>query len=47
MRFLGVGDTNDLAAMYWGLARRGHDVRVFVRDPAYRDVFAGMLTTTD
>lgn len=47
MRFLGVGDTNDLAAMYWGLARRGHDVRVAVRDPAYRDVFAGMLETTN
>lgn len=43
MRFLGVGDTNDLAAMYAGLARRGHEVRVCVRDPAYRDVFAGML----
>jgi len=46
MRFLGIGDTNDLAAMYHGLARRGHDVRVFVRDPAHSDVFAGMLDFT-
>lgn len=46
MRFLGIGDTNDLAAMYHGLARRGHDVRVFVRDPDYSDVFAGMLDFT-
>lgn len=47
MRFLGIGDTNDLAAMYHGLAQRGHEVRVAVRDPAYRDVFAGMLDVVD
>ena len=47
MRFLGIGDTNDLAAMYRGLAQRGHDVRVFVRDAEYRDVFAGLLDFTD
>lgn len=46
MRFLGIGDTNDLAAMYHGLAQRGHGVRVAVRDPAYGDVFAGMLDFT-
>lgn len=46
MRFLGVGDTNDLAAMYHGLAQRGHDVRVFVRDPACRDVYGGLLAFT-
>lgn len=27
MRFLGIGQTNDLAAMYGGLQRRGHEVR--------------------
>lgn len=46
MRFLGVGDYNDLAAMYHGLARRGHEVKVFVQDPACRDVFAGLLDFT-
>ena len=28
MRFLGIGRYNDLAAMYHGLARRGHEVVV-------------------
>jgi len=43
MRFLGVGETNDLGAMYHGLAARGHEVRVFVQDEAARDVYGGML----
>jgi phosphoribosylamine--glycine ligase len=43
MRFLGIGESNDLAAMYHGLAARGHEVRVFIEDPACSDVFAGML----
>ena len=47
MRFLGIGNTNDLAAMYLGLQQRGHEVRVCVKDPAYRDVYAGLLTFTD
>ncbi len=46
MRFLGVGEYNDLAAMYHGLAKRGHEVRVFVADPECKDVFGGMLTFT-
>ena len=46
MRFLGVGESNDLAAMYRGLAQRGHEVKVFVQDPASRDVYAGMLDFT-
>ena len=46
MRFLGIGEYNDLAALYQGLAQRGHEVRVFVEDPACRDVFAGMLAFT-
>ena len=46
MRFLGVGDSNDLAAMYHGLAQRGHEVKVFVADEASRDVHAGMLEFT-
>ena len=47
MRFLGIGDTNDLAAMYHGLVQRGHEVRVAVEDAACRDVHAGMLDITD
>jgi phosphoribosylamine--glycine ligase len=46
MRFLGIGDYNDLGAMYYGLARRGHEVRVCVANPAYRDVYGGMLDFT-
>ncbi len=46
MRFLGVGESNDLGAMYHGLARRGHEVKVFVADQASRDVYAGMLDFT-
>lgn len=47
MRFLGIGQTNDLAAMYRGLMRRGHEVRVHVENAAYRDIFAGMLDFTE
>ena len=46
MRFLGVGESNDLAAMYHGLARRGHEVKVFVQEEASRDVHSGMLHFT-
>ena len=47
MRFLGVGKGNDLADMYLRLQQRGHDVRVYVGDPAAHDIFAGMLTFSD
>lgn len=47
MRFLGIGHYNDLAAMYQGLAARGHEVRVFVEDAACHDVFGGMLQRVD
>ena len=47
MRFLGVGAYNDLAAMYHGMAARGHEVKVFVGDPACHDVFGGMLERVD
>lgn len=46
MRFLGIGEYNDLASMYQGLAQRGNEVRVFVEDDACRDVYAGMLDFT-
>ena len=43
MRFLGIGESNDLAAMYHGLLLRGHEVKVFVEDEASQDVYAGIL----
>lgn len=46
MRILGIGDCNDLAAMYAGMQIRGHEVRVFVRDVASHGVFSGMLART-
>lgn len=48
MRFLGVGETNDLGDMYLRLMRAGHEVRVFMSDEDSQDVMEGMLTfTTD
>ena len=46
MRFLGVGETNDLGDMYLRLARAGHDVRVFMSDPDSAGVMDGMLDFT-
>jgi phosphoribosylamine---glycine ligase len=46
MRFLGIGDYNSLGDMYWRLVQRGHEVRVFVREPEAHQIFAGMLTRT-
>ena len=43
MRFLGVGDWNDLGDMYLRLARRGHEVRVCVRDPVSHPLLEGLL----
>lgn len=47
MRFLGIGESNDLAAMYSGLAARGHEVRVYIEDSESRDVHGGMLQVCD
>ena len=35
--------TTNWVQMYHGLVQRGHEVRVFVADPACQDVFGGML----
>ena len=46
MRFLGVGETNDLGALYHGLQQRGHEVKVFIEEESSRDVFGGLLELT-
>jgi phosphoribosylamine--glycine ligase len=43
MRFLGIGDSCDLGAMYLELLARGHEVRVCAEDPAGRDTCAGLV----
>jgi len=47
VRFLGVGETNDLGDMYLRLMARGHEVRVYMSDPASEGVMEGMLSFTD
>lgn len=46
MRFLGIGETNDLGDMYLRLLASGHEVRVHMSDPASRGVMEGMLEFT-
>jgi len=46
MRFLGIGETNDLGDMYLRLLAAGHEVRVFMSDEESQDVMQGMLTFT-
>lgn len=46
MRVLGIGDGNELAAMYSGMVARGHDVKVYVRESNSHGVFANLLTRT-
>lgn len=43
MKFLGVGETNDLGAMYLALMAEGHEVRVVITDPAGADTLAGLV----
>jgi phosphoribosylamine--glycine ligase len=43
MRFLGVGDTADLAALYLRLVADGHDVKVFVGHSLCQDTLAGLI----
>ncbi|HEV7874550.1 MAG TPA: hypothetical protein VGO82_10500, partial [Enterovirga sp.] len=43
MRFLGVGETCDLGALYLSLQAEGHEVRVFVSEPEARGTLAGLV----
>ncbi|MBV9841209.1 MAG: hypothetical protein JOY99_06710 [Sphingomonadaceae bacterium] len=43
MRFLGVGETCDLLALYLRLKQEGHDVRVAVSEPAAQGTGAGLI----
>ncbi len=47
MRFLGIGETNDLGDMYLRLKQDGHDVRVFMSDGESAGVMKDMLDFTD
>ncbi|MES2980154.1 MAG: phosphoribosylglycinamide synthetase C domain-containing protein [Pseudomonadota bacterium] len=46
MRILGIGEYGDLGDMYFRLAEAGHEVKVFIEDPDFDDVFGGMLRRT-
>ncbi|MGE5749800.1 MAG: phosphoribosylglycinamide synthetase C domain-containing protein [Gemmatimonas sp.] len=46
MRFLGIGETNDLGDMYLRLIAAGHEVRVHMSDENSRDVMEGMIHFT-
>ena len=46
MKFLGIGEYCDLGAMYLRLVEAGHEVKVYVENADYHDVYAGMLSFT-
>jgi phosphoribosylamine--glycine ligase len=46
MRFLGIGDTCDLGALYMRLLAEGHEVRVFVGEPLAQGTMAGLVEHT-
>jgi phosphoribosylamine--glycine ligase len=47
MRFLGIGDTCDLNALYARLVEDGHEVRVAISEPLCHGVLAGIITRVD
>ena len=46
MRFLGIGDSCDLGALYMRLLADGHDVRVYVAEPLAQGTMAGLVEHT-
>jgi phosphoribosylamine---glycine ligase len=47
MRFLGVGDSCELAALYLRLQAEGHEVRVSIAEQLCRDILSGLITRID
>jgi phosphoribosylamine---glycine ligase len=47
MRFVGVGDYCDLAALYLRLVETGHQVRVSISEPMCHGTLAGLVTRTE
>lgn len=47
MRFLGIGETCDLGALYKNLIETGHEVRVHVGEPFCHGVLAGIVERID
>ena len=43
MRFLGIGDNCDLAALYVDLAAKGHQVKVVIRNASCKDILDGIV----
>jgi phosphoribosylamine---glycine ligase len=43
MRFLGIGDSCDLGALYMRLAAEGHDVKVDIANPLCHGTLAGLV----
>jgi phosphoribosylamine---glycine ligase len=43
MRFLGIGDSADLASLYLRLIEEGHEVKIFVRHPLCQGTLHGLV----
>jgi phosphoribosylamine--glycine ligase len=46
MRFLGIGDSCDLSALYLRLLAEGHEVKVYIGEELCRTTLAGLVTQT-
>jgi phosphoribosylamine--glycine ligase len=46
MRFLGIGDSCDLSAVYLRLLAEGHEVKVYIGEELCRTTLAGLVTQT-